>query len=816
MCHRFHTAVFALIPVLSAPAPITALAQQAPKYVPATAYHVLPGTHNNESGYFSLVEGLDGNLYVGTAKYGENAFLVEFDPRTGKQRPVIDTHALCKLDAKGYAAQAKIHTRNFVGPSGKVYVGSKQGYRLDATDTAAYPGGYVMSYDPRTGTAENLGMPFSGQGVADVVADEARGITYVVTCEDQHWMAGGTKPGTPYRELGPMLTPYAMTLLDPDGRASAITKDFQLAQYDPATQKVTVRPIEVGGQRWTRANDNSIPTWVLTADGKRAYLILMNDPTLLEIDLSPAGDVVKATSHGKLIEGKNPDSRCALALSPADGGVYACVRVDNETGFGTGYLHHLIRFDPKTGTKEDLGVLAVKNPDFFAFKTPDGKDAPYANGFHRLPDGTLTVLHVHMALAVARDGTVWITTLGPFTLLKVDAPKPPAVAVAPPSPAERFLDSALAALDRADGQLAEITKQAEVIADRHVAGGAIGFPFNNTQPLTHDLWGRSGGMIHLGFDRPWKPDRSDAEKAQDVVLLGYHYPPKPGELDELRALRARGAYVLGFGPRGDASLAEAVATSNAWLDTTTGGPPLADALSNIVHAWCLKAEVVGALTRRGKMPTMWLSMAVPGWQEWTAKYLGKLQFHDDLTVPPVPAGELATRYLRSLRHTLRRLRLTQPAALHAAAKLVKDEQAAGRPTYVAWTGHLGYGNPNPYDAPWAKVLEVPPGYEPSIATWRTGTPDGALVLRVGYLGQHPADAQAFRDKKQRVIHLAGHPGDDPAYRPDPAAQACSVDLGFAFGDACVNVEGYPIRILPPSGVAQLAAYGAIAAQVAAQ
>ena len=60
-----------------------------PTYVQATAYHVLPGTHNNESGYFSLCEGLDGTIYIGTAKYGENSYLVEFDPRTLKQRIVM-------------------------------------------------------------------------------------------------------------------------------------------------------------------------------------------------------------------------------------------------------------------------------------------------------------------------------------------------------------------------------------------------------------------------------------------------------------------------------------------------------------------------------------------------------------------------------------------------------------------------------------------------------------------------------------------------------------------------------------------------------
>ena len=73
-------------------------------YVQGTAYHLLPETHSEESGYFSLCEGKDGRIYVGTAKYGENAYLVEFDPVTGKQRIVVDAHKLCGLTAKGYAA----------------------------------------------------------------------------------------------------------------------------------------------------------------------------------------------------------------------------------------------------------------------------------------------------------------------------------------------------------------------------------------------------------------------------------------------------------------------------------------------------------------------------------------------------------------------------------------------------------------------------------------------------------------------------------------------------------------------------------------
>src|ERR1044072_2864688 len=112
-------------------------------YVRGTAYHILPYTPSDESGYFSLCEGRDGKVYVGTAQYNYTSFLVEFDPRTSRQRIVIDTRKLCGLQESGYAAQAKIHTRNFVGPSGKIYVGSKQGYKTIPGDQSEYPGGYV-------------------------------------------------------------------------------------------------------------------------------------------------------------------------------------------------------------------------------------------------------------------------------------------------------------------------------------------------------------------------------------------------------------------------------------------------------------------------------------------------------------------------------------------------------------------------------------------------------------------------------------------------------------------------------------------------
>lgn len=396
-------------------------------YVWGKAYLILPETNNHGSGYKSLCEGLDHKIYIGTAKYGVNCYLVEFDPKTEKQRIAIDANKVTGATGKGYAAQAKIHTRNYVGPSGTIYVGTKQGYpsreERAAKDIPPYRGGYVITYNPKTDTTTNLGIPWLGFGVIDTVADEAHGLIYVVTCEDPYyWMAYDIKKKH-YRWLGPELTLNSTTIVDGLGRANQLSWDFKLLRYDPVANKLTKQDILLDGKKLTRtrADRQMIPLWNLAADGKTAYMTFLNEAKLYRIDLGGEDTgPVQMTTLGTLVEGSKPDSRCCLAIAP-DGRVYAIVSVLNDTGFGAGRLFHLCRYDPKTTKCEDLGVLAVKNPDFFDFGPgPEGKKPSNSHGYHTLPDGTLTPLHNTMALIAAHDGTLYATILYPFTLLRID------------------------------------------------------------------------------------------------------------------------------------------------------------------------------------------------------------------------------------------------------------------------------------------------------------------------------------------------------------------------------------------------------------
>src|SRR5207249_10504692 len=108
------------------------------------------------------------------------------------------------------------------------------------------------------------------------------------------------------------------TLIDGQGRAAAITKDYQVARYDPANGKVTVDPLVVDGKPFRDVVGPAAihPDWRLAADGRTAYLQLLNDLRMFQVDLGgEAGKAVQARSLGERLKGKDPDSRGSISLA---------------------------------------------------------------------------------------------------------------------------------------------------------------------------------------------------------------------------------------------------------------------------------------------------------------------------------------------------------------------------------------------------------------------------------------------------------------------------------------------------------------------
>jgi hypothetical protein len=105
----------------------------------ATAYLIPKETAPEGEGYFAVIEGHNRRLYIGTHANGVNSYLVEFDPAASAMKTVVDAHKAIGVDATGFAAQSKIHTRCNVGASGKIYFATKQGYPAKDEPRTKFP-----------------------------------------------------------------------------------------------------------------------------------------------------------------------------------------------------------------------------------------------------------------------------------------------------------------------------------------------------------------------------------------------------------------------------------------------------------------------------------------------------------------------------------------------------------------------------------------------------------------------------------------------------------------------------------------------------
>jgi sugar lactone lactonase YvrE len=410
-----------------APTAPQAADEPAYKWLPATAYVVPKYTATEGEGYFSIIEGHNGRLYVGTHANGVNSWLVEFDPETKKMEVVVDAHKAIGTDLKGFGSQAKIHTRNNVGASGKIYFGTKQGYPSKEEKREDYPGGYPMAYDPKTGKTQVFPIPVKHEGINSITPDEERGVAYISTCSDH-------RPGpdenarflildlktNKYRELIDTKHFYGFIVIDHKHRAYHPMLGGDIVRYDPATDKVERLKQTIDGKAPTPeshlADAKGHPiNWDITPDGKTLYSLPMSTNQLYAYDLTQSGDTLAGKSLGELVPGaKDTDCR-AMCVGPK-GEVWAALTVKDPQ---IGQRQHLVSYRPGDKAPRDHGVLAIKNPDFTEFTDKDKKPLPFHGGFFKTKDGTTTTRYVVLGVCQTRSGHVYTLALHPYSVLQV-------------------------------------------------------------------------------------------------------------------------------------------------------------------------------------------------------------------------------------------------------------------------------------------------------------------------------------------------------------------------------------------------------------
>ena len=407
-------------------------AEPAPeRWIDATAYVVPKETATEGEGYFSIIEGHNERLYIGTHANAVNSWLVEFDPTGEDMKIVVDAHEAIGIDLRGFGAQSKIHTRNNTGKlTGRIYFGTKQGYPAEGEVREDYPGGYPMVYDPATGQTRVYPIPVPHHGINSITPDESRGVAYVSTCADHRPGPGENAiflklhlESGEYRELMDTGHYYGFIVVDYLGRAYHPILGGDIARYDPRSDRLERLKQTIDGQPPTEATRLALTdprpdpiNWDISPDGKTLYAQPMSGNGLYAYDLTAEGDVLPGRSLGTLVPGADSTDCRAMCAGPS--GTVWCAVTENVDGV---HLLHLVRYRPGDLPPVDLGVVNVSNPDFTEFTDGNGDALPFHSGFMNMSNGKTITRYVILGVCEARSGDVHILAMHPYSVLRVRA-----------------------------------------------------------------------------------------------------------------------------------------------------------------------------------------------------------------------------------------------------------------------------------------------------------------------------------------------------------------------------------------------------------
>jgi len=371
-------------------------------------------------------------------------------------------------------------------------------------------------------------------------------------------------------------------------------------------------------------------------------------------------------------------------------------------------------------------------------------------------------------------------------------------------PAERYFDLIDKALARSRSQMPIISASAQEAAARLVAGGNL-YAAKSQEAFRVEAIERAGGMMCLKWLTNGTP------RKDDVVLIGIRGEFTADDCKAIQNWRARGAYVVVFAskslPPEQKALPDALidnCESPGLVVKVDGKQKLCpvDTVINVVNLWVWTGELTSACTRLGRMPILYQSYFIPGGRERAAKYRGKT-FHDDMTIAPIPPGQLGNAYLDAISAALSSFRknnmdrLTTVSTWWLSAGLPRNAR-------LLTIGHLFPAHFQDPRAPQLITMQGSWKYQPLTDPPRTRH----FVILCGY-----------QNAPQKLVEQAAKDGFKLAYvsvkstnPPEPADNIIYLRPYWPLTDGCVTPHGYDIPILPASGVVNAVVYWALLAQ----
>jgi hypothetical protein len=385
--------------------------EEIPKKLSGWAVFAPPGTTTDGSGYTAISVGLDGNVYVGSARYGGYAVLLRFDPNTRRyfMEEVVSLRELTGERLRGINTQGKIHAIIIVGPDGRIWFASKQAHEVFGTrpeyaeDLEGYPGGHLCYYDPKTGFSRSMGILKKQEGLMAGAMDKKRNRLYYRTEPKNLFVSFDIKTGA-VREYGHVGASCRYMAIDESGAVYQTGRGNYLARFDPETNYIEDLAVKVEGP-----GHYSPPYVIQIGPNGKLYGAGTHHPWIMEFDI---GGYKKGPFPEVTIRNIAPAAPPGLPVQDIhagtfgkDGKFYYALLTTGPLQKGTKAEQHLriMRFDPETKKVETVGIPDVEVDESqvkHSYVRGEKYKMEYIQGMAVGADGTLFVMDIYPQLNV--------------------------------------------------------------------------------------------------------------------------------------------------------------------------------------------------------------------------------------------------------------------------------------------------------------------------------------------------------------------------------------------------------------------------------
>lgn len=367
------------------------------------------------------------------------------------------------------------------------------------------------------------------------------------------------------------------------------------------------------------------------------------------------------------------------------------------------------------------------------------------------------------------------------------------------------------ALEAMEQNLPAIIEAADKAAEQYVQEGWEIFASGDFGVVAEAV-GRAGGIMRFRWGSPIRDYvKGEGKRVVLVALRDDHYDQY---LQQARdRLEGDHSFVVLMGSKAlleraaaddfpmDAAFENQAAEGEGLFSAPDGRHLVATSpVASMAALWVWTAEFVAACTRRGEMPLMHMSYAIPGARERAESLKGMRM--EESAPPPVAAGVLGQAFLRETRANLERFYQAERDHLAQASVLAHQTSESGEKVYAFLHGH-------------AIVMDQlthpgTPGYFTQLnSDWfkqrrNIELQENDFVLCIGYAerfhdGEYEKWDEGAREAGAQLVWSFADYNPEQVEAVRDAGELW-INQHWEYGDAVVEIPGFDFKLFPTSGV----------------